>query len=871
MTRTRPLLCALLLALALAASQWASADVQAVLDGIQAGDAASRQQLNQQLVELGAGGVLELAGMLVDPGTGDDTKPRMALHGMAVYLARPGAEQERRVFAQAMANAIAGTRSTEIRAFLIRQLQLAGGPESVEVLGGLLKDPALSGTAAQALLAASPEGAAAAFRAALPGAGAEAKPAIIEGLGALRDAEAVPALLPLAAEADTSVRLSALWALAQIGDPAAMDVLKGALTAESPFVRAKADAYYTDYLVRLAEEGHREQAEQACRALMEERGGDEYMRAACLTALGSILGPDVFDDLLAAMQDERVQIRNTARELAVGLPGRAVTRRWVTEMAGRPPQVRVEILRILGERRDAAALPAVVQAAADADEQVRVAALGALGDLGTDDAVPPLVAALRAGSQEERDAARGSLSKVPGDAPLLALQEAYNEADAAGRVEIVRGLAVRGGDALPALYKAAVDPEERVRVEAYRAIGAINGPIEPVVRLLAGVTGSRERSAAENALLETCRRTRDTEARAEPLIRAMERADSPFRASLIRVLGPLGGDAAFRVVRASLEDGNAEVHDAAVRALSGWPDPTPRDALIALARNEPKLVHRVLALRGYVRMVGDDKGLTADRALAMYRDAMGAVDNADARKLVLAGVGKVASPDALDYAQGYLQDETLEREAEAACLGIARALSGSHRERAMAVLTQIAEGSDSDTLRNQAADVLRRLEQVKDYITAWMMSGPYTERGKRGPDLFDIEFAPEQADGKAEWRPVPAFSRPDAPQVIDLNTILGGDNRAAYLRSVITVPAAQKALLAVGSDDGIKVWLNGEVVHANNASRGLTPDQDKVDVDLRAGENVLMMKITEGGGDWAATARLTRPDGASIPGMTARN
>jgi hypothetical protein len=50
----------------------------------------------------------------------------------------------------------------------------------------------------------------------------------------------------------------------------------------------------------------------------------------------------------------------------------------------------------------------------------------------------------------------------------------------------------------------------------------------------------------------------------------------------------------------------------------------------------------------------------------------------------------------------------------------------------------------------------------------------------------------------------------------------------------------------------------------------LTPDQDKVEVDLQAGDNVLMLKVTEGGGDWAATAKLTLPDGSRVPRMTAR-
>ena len=78
--------------------------------------------------------------------------------------------------------------------------------------------------------------------------------------------------------------------------------------------------------------------------------------------------------------------------------------------------------------------------------------------------------------------------------------------------------------------------------------------------------------------------------------------------------------------------------------------------------------------------------------------------------------------------------------------------------------------------------------------------------------------------------------------------------------SVITLESATAqsgVTLGVSSDDSIKVWLNGEVVHTNavNRGRGGTPAtidnyQDKIEVNLVAGPNLLMVKVSERGGGW---------------------
>ena len=104
--------------------------------------------------------------------------------------------------------------------------------------------------------------------------------------------------------------------------------------------------------------------------------------------------------------------------------------------------------------------------------------------------------------------------------------------------------------------------------------------------------------------------------------------------------------------------------------------------------------------------------------------------------------------------------------------------------------------------------------------------------------------------------------------VINISELIGStENAAAYLRARIWSAKQQRGTLQLGSDDGVKVWLNGRLVHANNAVRGVTPGQDKIDVTLKRGTNELLLKVTNGGGDWGAIARLVGAGGKPLKGI----
>ena len=68
-----------------------------------------------------------------------------------------------------------------------------------------------------------------------------------------------------------------------------------------------------------------------------------------------------------------------------------------------------------------------------------------------------------------------------------------------------------------------------------------------------------------------------------------------------------------------------------------------------------------------------------------------------------------------------------------------------------------------------------------------------------------------------------------------------GSSCYAYLRLIS--PRRQQVLLTPGSDDGLKVWVNGRVVYENDIVRGVLPLQDVVFAELEPGSNEVLFRI----------------------------
>ncbi len=91
---------------------------------------------------------------------------------------------------------------------------------------------------------------------------------------------------------------------------------------------------------------------------------------------------------------------------------------------------------------------------------------------------------------------------------------------------------------------------------------------------------------------------------------------------------------------------------------------------------------------------------------------------------------------------------------------------------------------------------------------------------------------------------------------LDLTRLWPNDYVVAYAWAEFDMPQATRAPLAIGSDDAVKVWLNGEQVHENWADRPVRPDDDLVFVRFKAGRNRLLLKIQNGRAPWGFVCRL---------------
>ena len=127
------------------------------------------------------------------------------------------------------------------------------------------------------------------------------------------------------------------------------------------------------------------------------------------------------------------------------------------------------------------------------------------------------------------------------------------------------------------------------------------------------------------------------------------------------------------------------------------------------------------------------------------------------------------------------------------------------------------------------------------------VAGPF-DGGRQ--QLYATAFGPESATaldlaqtwGDHTWR----F---DARlRLARANKELPEGSNATYVAQSLHSPTKRRLLAHVGSDDGFQLFVNGKLAGERQVDRGVALDQDKVDIDLHEGANLLVLKVVNTGG-----------------------
>ncbi len=109
-----------------------------------------------------------------------------------------------------------------------------------------------------------------------------------------------------------------------------------------------------------------------------------------------------------------------------------------------------------------------------------------------------------------------------------------------------------------------------------------------------------------------------------------------------------------------------------------------------------------------------------------------------------------------------------------------------------------------------------------------------------------------------------------ASDVVDFLPSWGFVNppREVYVHTYVYSASARDLTLAVGADDGVRAWLEGEVLLDVASCQGVNFDQFQAPASLIAGWNRLTLKVRDQGGGWGMSVRFLDGGGQPVTDLT---
>ncbi len=661
----------------------------------------------------------------------------------------------------------------------------------------------------------------------------------------------LPSVLGQLQSEDNATRLQGIEKASELG-AAVIPHLPPLLTHKDWRVQKAAQIVLENIAVRAAKLGPKERRE-VVNALLSLTKPDQPLpvRKAALNALWVCGGDEVVPTLSSLLKDERV---------------------------------REDALNALKQIGSPAAAKAVADAASTAKGDWEKALLATLGEMGRPEGVPVLLTKLKFGDAQTKSVAATALGRIGDARAVSALVDAVRQ-----KVPSAYDALIRTGELL--LQRRQVAPAVAAFEQALKLARTEHEKCAALIGL--GKTGAAKalpllvdyldapeiavRSAAKEALVAY----RHPEV-SRGLAQMFQRANDSEKAQLLRVLVERSEPYVAKLLQQAAASRNEGLRLTALELMGQFDDLNLERTLWEAVLKGDK-VTKAVALRSYLQMarLRAGKGKT-ELARSMFEQGLKAAEQnglTDLRDDALSGLALIGDPKSLPLVRRYLEQPEPPYQAFAAAVAIANTLAREgKRDEATALLRELLAMRLPRDLGIQAAQALSRLGEDPSaiprklgFIVRWWLLGPLPNPDNKA---FDQAFIDESSTNPLRqetvrvdnrlirWREIRTL---DPQGIVDLRQFFRQNEWVAcYAYTEFVVDNDMEAELRVGSDDSVKVWLNGQLVHQFSGMRGLSVDQDRIRVRLQKGVNRLLLKVTQGGGGWEFCVRLTDLQGNPI-------
>jgi HEAT repeat protein len=248
-----------------------------------------------------------------------------------------------------------------------------------------------------------------------------------------------------------------------------------------------------------------------------------------------------------------------------------------------------------------------------------------------------------------------------------------------------------------------------VRLAALKALGVIggDGQIPALVKLLKETTDNEEFSAVEGALSGVAARRGD--ACAKELSAALEGAPPAGAAAMIRTLGACGTRKALETVAAQTKNANAELKDVAVHVLAEWRDKAAVEPLLQLAQTTDNQAHRVLALRGVIRLL--DRDMNESQKLTALEGLLKVAKTPEEKRMALGKLQDIQTVRSFELVTPCLSDDAVKEEAALALVKIADKVAKNNADAVRETLEKAAKATTNQNTRSKAEGILAQIKK----------------------------------------------------------------------------------------------------------------------------------------------------------------
>lgn len=432
-------------------------------------------QLMSDLTSTGEEGLLNLIGKLNPPGKKSNETIDYAISGWTNFVAND--PQKSAVAAQIFEKALKKPFHDEIKAMLIRQLELIGNDNNISVLSSFLASENLIGPASQALAHFKSEASGKALLVALEQASDDkSRIVLVSALGQAGYAFAEATLINLLnSRPSPELKKILLDALSKIGTFAAANRLKKEAEAESyAYGKTNAATAYLAVLKRLTQKDpsnsvYRKEVENAKKQFVKQ--GKNDLKIAANNILLSLPSIDKEAILKETLKEGDVAcIASVLNGYPYRKEPKALQFVFKALTPKKSPEMQIALLYWLGSKQVTEAIPQISGYLKASDKEVRKAAVSALAEIGTKEAMSALTQLLKSNDETSVALAQKGLENYNGDISD-ALASVFNDAGNAGKIAVLQLIAKRQMESQYSLvYNQMFQNNEIVKAEAANAL-----------------------------------------------------------------------------------------------------------------------------------------------------------------------------------------------------------------------------------------------------------------------------------------------------------------------------------------------------------------------------------------------------------------